>query len=127
VPLFEITPDQLCPLSQASLAEMKVRERADLQRLLRTQIDVLGQNPKGAGQRRVHGLPWNGRLCPVGGVPSISAVFERRSWVETRVRAAASELSSRSVANAPCAGLRPFHSPRLTTMPSMAANRGSIF
>ncbi len=44
MPLFEITPDQLRPLSQASLAEMKVRERDDLQRLLRTQIDVLGED-----------------------------------------------------------------------------------
>jgi|GEM_PF-2723103 len=44
MPLFEITPDQLRPLSLASLAEMKVRERDDLQRLLRTQIDVLGED-----------------------------------------------------------------------------------
>jgi hypothetical protein len=44
MPLFGITPDQLRPLSQASLAEMKVRERDDLQRLLRTQIDVLGED-----------------------------------------------------------------------------------
>lgn len=44
MPLFEITPDKLRPLSQASFAEMKVRERDDLQRLLRTQIDVLGED-----------------------------------------------------------------------------------
>jgi hypothetical protein len=117
MPLFEITPDQLRPLTQASLAEMKVRERDDLQRLLRTQIDVLGQNPKGAGQRRVHGLPRNGRLSPVGGVPRISAVFERKPWVETRVRAAASELSSRSVANAPCAGLTSYQGAKASKAP----------
>jgi hypothetical protein len=44
MPLFEITANQLRPLATASLSEMKVRERGDLQRLLRSQIDVLGED-----------------------------------------------------------------------------------
>jgi hypothetical protein len=44
MPLFEITPDKLRAVSQASFAEMKVRERDDLQRLLRTQVEVLGED-----------------------------------------------------------------------------------
>jgi hypothetical protein len=44
MPLFEMTPDAFRPISQASFADLKVRERNDLQRLLRTQIDVLGDD-----------------------------------------------------------------------------------
>ena len=44
MPLYEMTPDAFRPLSQASFADLKVRERDDLQRLLRTQIDVLGDD-----------------------------------------------------------------------------------
>jgi RecB family endonuclease NucS len=44
MPLFEITANQLRPLATASLSEMRVRERGDLQRLLRSQIDVLGED-----------------------------------------------------------------------------------
>lgn len=44
MPLFEITANQLRPLATSSLSEMKVRERGDLQRLLRSQIDVLGED-----------------------------------------------------------------------------------
>jgi hypothetical protein len=44
MPLYEMTSDAFRPLSQASFADLKVRERADLQRLLRTQIDVLGDD-----------------------------------------------------------------------------------
>ena len=42
MPLYELTSDAFRPISQASLADLKVRERNDLQRLLRKQIDVLG-------------------------------------------------------------------------------------
>jgi hypothetical protein len=42
MPLYEMTPKAFRPLSQASFADLKVRERGDLQRLLRSQIDVLG-------------------------------------------------------------------------------------
>lgn len=42
MPLFEMNADAFRPLSQASFAVLKVRERDDLQRLLRAQIDVLG-------------------------------------------------------------------------------------
>ncbi len=42
MPLYEMTPDAFRPLSQSSFADLKVRERDDLQRLLRTQIEVLG-------------------------------------------------------------------------------------
>lgn len=42
MPLYEMTPDAFRPISQASFTDLKVRERDDLQRLLRTQIEVLG-------------------------------------------------------------------------------------
>lgn len=42
--LYEMTADAFRPLNQASFANMKVLERGDLQRLLRTQIDVLGND-----------------------------------------------------------------------------------
>jgi Domain of unknown function (DUF4268) len=44
MPLYEMTPDAFRPLNQASFADLKVRERDDLQRLLRSQIDVLGDD-----------------------------------------------------------------------------------
>lgn len=44
MPLFEMTASAFRPVSLASFAELKVKERDDLQRLLRTQIDVLGDN-----------------------------------------------------------------------------------
>ncbi len=39
--LYEMTPEAFRPLSRASFSEMKVLERNDLQRLLRSQIQVL--------------------------------------------------------------------------------------
>ena len=44
MPLYEMTPDSFRPLSKASFADLKVRERDDLQRLLRSQIEVLGDD-----------------------------------------------------------------------------------
>ncbi len=44
MPLYEMTTEAFRPISQASFADLKVRERDDLQRLLRTQIDVLGED-----------------------------------------------------------------------------------
>lgn len=44
MPLYELTTDAFRPLKQASLADLKVRERHDLQRLLRSKIDVLGDD-----------------------------------------------------------------------------------
>jgi len=44
MPLYEMTSDAFRPISQASFAALKVRERDDLQRLLRTQIEVLGDD-----------------------------------------------------------------------------------
>lgn len=44
MPLYEITEQSFRPIPEASLADMKIRERTDLQRLLRTQIEVLGDN-----------------------------------------------------------------------------------
>lgn len=44
MPLYEMTSDAFRPLDKASLAELKVRERDDLQRLLRTQINVLADD-----------------------------------------------------------------------------------
>lgn len=41
MPLYEMTADSLRPLSKASFADLKVRERDDLQRILRSQLDVL--------------------------------------------------------------------------------------
>lgn len=42
--LYEITSTEFRPLSTASFAALQVRERDDLQRLLRTQIEVLGDD-----------------------------------------------------------------------------------
>ena len=39
--LFEITPESFRPIDQTSLIDMKLKERGDLQRLLRSQIEVL--------------------------------------------------------------------------------------
>src|SRR4051812_9527709 len=44
MPLFELTPNNFRPLTRASFPDLKVRERGDLQRLLRVQIDVLGDD-----------------------------------------------------------------------------------
>lgn len=44
MPLYEITTDAFRSITEASLAEMKLRERGDLQRLLRTQINVLADD-----------------------------------------------------------------------------------
>jgi len=44
MPLYEMTSDAFRALSQASFTDLKVRERDDLQRLLRTQINVLGDD-----------------------------------------------------------------------------------
>lgn len=42
--LYEMGPNSFRPIAQASFAELQVRERGDLQRLLRTQIEVLGDD-----------------------------------------------------------------------------------
>jgi hypothetical protein len=42
MPLYEMTPSSFRPLTLSSFADLKVRERQDLQRLLRSQIEVLG-------------------------------------------------------------------------------------
>lgn len=44
MPLFEMTDQAFRALNQTSFADLKVRERDDLQRLLRTQIEVLGDD-----------------------------------------------------------------------------------
>jgi len=42
--LYEMTAGAFRPLAQSSFFNLKVKERGDLQRLLRTQIDVLGDD-----------------------------------------------------------------------------------
>lgn len=44
MPLFEMTSQAFRPLDQTSFENLKIRERDDLQRLLRTQIEVLGDD-----------------------------------------------------------------------------------
>jgi hypothetical protein len=44
MPLYQITEQSFRPIPEASLAEMRIGERTDLQRLLRTQVDVLGDD-----------------------------------------------------------------------------------
>ena len=39
--LFEMRDELFRPITEASFSEMNVRERGDLQRLLRTQIEVI--------------------------------------------------------------------------------------
>src|SRR5262245_48487918 len=41
MPLYEITSDSIRPLTETTFADAGVRERADLQRLLRQQVDVV--------------------------------------------------------------------------------------
>jgi len=41
VPLYEMTPTTFRPVPEATFAAMGIGERSDIQRLLRTQIDVL--------------------------------------------------------------------------------------
>jgi hypothetical protein len=41
--LFEMTKNEFRPIEKVSFSEAKILERADLQRILRNQIDVLGQ------------------------------------------------------------------------------------
>jgi len=44
MPLYEMTSKSFRPLSEASFSDIKIKERDDLQRLLRTQIEVLGDD-----------------------------------------------------------------------------------
>lgn len=44
MPLYEMTSEAFRPINQSTFTEQKVRERDDLQRLLRTQIGVLGDD-----------------------------------------------------------------------------------
>lgn len=44
VPLFEMTAESFRPISAGSFARWQVRERGDIQRLLVSQIDVLGED-----------------------------------------------------------------------------------
>jgi hypothetical protein len=44
MPLYEMTPTNFRPVPEASFAAMGIGERSDIQRLLRTQIDVLGDD-----------------------------------------------------------------------------------
>jgi hypothetical protein len=41
MPLYEVTSDQLRKIEETSFREARIRERADLQRLLRSQIDII--------------------------------------------------------------------------------------
>ena len=42
--LYEITSEAFRPIGRTSFSEQKIRERGDLQRLLRMQVDVLGED-----------------------------------------------------------------------------------
>ena len=44
MPLYEMSADSFRPIAEASFTELKIKERGDLQRLLRTQIEVLGDD-----------------------------------------------------------------------------------
>ena len=44
MPLYEMTGEAFRPITQTTFSEQRVRERADLQRLLRTQVNVLGDD-----------------------------------------------------------------------------------
>src|ERR1043166_558815 len=44
MPLYEITNESFRSIAEASFSDLKLQERGDLQRLLRTQIDVLGDD-----------------------------------------------------------------------------------
>jgi len=44
MPLYEMTSDSFRPIQETTFSEMKIRERDDIQRMLRSQIDVLGDD-----------------------------------------------------------------------------------
>ncbi len=44
MPLFELTAQSFRPIPEVSFTDLKIRERGDLQRLLRNQIEVLGED-----------------------------------------------------------------------------------
>jgi hypothetical protein len=44
MPIFHITGDAICRVNETSFRAAGIREREDLQRLLRKQIDILGEN-----------------------------------------------------------------------------------
>lgn len=44
MPLYEITASEFRPINESSLLAFRLRERDDLQRMLRTQIEVLGED-----------------------------------------------------------------------------------
>ena len=44
MPLYEMMQDSFRPISQSSFTDLKILERNDIQRLLRTQIEVLGDD-----------------------------------------------------------------------------------
>ncbi|MDF1843527.1 MAG: DUF4268 domain-containing protein [Rubripirellula sp.] len=44
MPLYELTNDNFRPIDESSFTELQIRERDDLQRMLRSQIEVLGDD-----------------------------------------------------------------------------------
>jgi len=44
MPLYELTVDSFRQINETSFADLKIKEREDLQRILRSQIDVLGDD-----------------------------------------------------------------------------------
>ena len=44
MPIYEITEDRFAPIEATSFEKAKLKERGDLQRLLRSQIDVVSPN-----------------------------------------------------------------------------------
>jgi hypothetical protein len=44
MPLYEVTSDQLKKIGETSFRDARIRERADLQRLLRSQIEIISPN-----------------------------------------------------------------------------------
>lgn len=44
MPLYEISSDHILPLKRTTFAEASIKERDDLQRLLREQIDIIADD-----------------------------------------------------------------------------------
>ena len=44
MPLYELTSDAFRPIGEASFLALKIHERGDVQRMLRFQVDVLGDD-----------------------------------------------------------------------------------
>ena len=79
MPIFEITQDRLVPLQPTAFSSHGLRERADLQRLLRDQVEIIAPDVLVAFPfRQIHEEPSSAKLP---GFPLVQG-FEREAGDE---------------------------------------------